>query len=67
MNFEIFISTNRIFLKTQYIPSRYFVIWKKYFLRIPTFLKNIINVKVAKVLGYGVHHLLAMLWQAGIL
>jgi hypothetical protein len=49
INFEIFISTNRIFLKIQYFPSQNLVIkifWEENF----NFPQNI-SVKVAKAVG----------------
>jgi hypothetical protein len=56
INFEIFISWNKIFLKIQYFCSLYFVIWKKFILKISAFLlNNIINVEVAKVGGVLLH------------
>ncbi len=38
INFEIFISWNKIFLKIQYFCSLYFVIWKKFILKFLAFL-----------------------------
>jgi hypothetical protein len=41
INFEIFISTNGIFLSIHYFPSQHFLIWKKWFLKISTFMRII--------------------------
>jgi hypothetical protein len=48
-NVESFISTNKIFLKIQYLPSQFFVIWK---IILSTFLFKKISVEVAKIVGY---------------
>ncbi len=50
INFEIFISTHGILKNIHYFFSRYFLIWNN--LKISTFKKNMISVKLAKILGY---------------
>jgi hypothetical protein len=53
MKFEIFISTNGIFLKIQAFPSQYFLIWKGIiFENFNIYENNIMNLELAKVLGY---------------
>ncbi len=53
INFEIFISTNGIFLNIHYFPSQHFLIWKKWFMKNFNFYENnIISVELAKVPRY---------------